>query len=261
MAIGARVCNAVTRIWSRVLREGIGWLRDLLSLPAVCARTPSWGRAMTALGYLTSVQGNSDEAVRVLDESLSYWREVGEPRALSVALFFRGLAIGWPAGDEASLLFFEQSLELSRVRGPRWTTHFSLMALGEWARAHGNYTRAEALLNQSLSLLEVEGERHGGFFTLNSLDSWPWHAMNWRMLNNLECGRCLPLWSSTADTAWSWRWTPSPVWPQRPDILGERRDCSARRTRRAPSSAISHMRRRVLTVSAGWRSLAPLWAM
>jgi non-specific serine/threonine protein kinase len=168
---GLRMAAALGRFWDTRgdLREGIGWLRGLLSLAAVRARTPGWGRAITALGYLTCVQGNIDEAVRVLDESLGYWREVGDPRALSVALFFRGLAVGWPVGDESSLPFFEQSLALSRVRGPRWTTYFALMALGEWARAHGDYARAEALLHESLSLVEVEGERHGGFFTLNSL--------------------------------------------------------------------------------------------
>jgi ATP/maltotriose-dependent transcriptional regulator MalT len=124
---------------------------------------------MTALGYLSSVQGNSEEAVRVLDDSLRFWREVKEPRALSVALFFRGLAVGWPTGDEASLPFFAQSLALSRARGPRWTTYFSLMALGEWARSHGDESRARLLLSESLSLIQVEGDRHGGFFTMNSL--------------------------------------------------------------------------------------------
>jgi ATP/maltotriose-dependent transcriptional regulator MalT len=95
---------------------------------------------------------------------------VGEPRALAVVLFFRGLAIGWPTGSEAaSLPFFEQSLELSRIGGPRWATYFSLMSLGELARVNGDYARAEKLLNEGLALVLVEGERHGGFFIRNTL--------------------------------------------------------------------------------------------
>jgi predicted ATPase len=168
---GLRVAAALGRFWDTRgdLREGIRWLRDLLALPTVRPRSPVWGRALTALGYLTSVQGNSDEAVRILDEALSYWRELGEPRALAVALFFRGIAVGWPRFDEASLPFVEQSLQLSRVGGPRWTTYFSLMSLGEAARALGDYPRAQALLNESLALVQIEGERHGAFFTLNCL--------------------------------------------------------------------------------------------
>jgi predicted ATPase/DNA-binding CsgD family transcriptional regulator len=168
---GLRTAAALGRFWDTRgdLREGIHWLRDVLALPTVRAKTPGWGRAMTALGYLVSFQGNSDEGVQLLDESLSYWRELGEPRALAVALFFRGLAVGWPRFDPASLPFFEQSLKLSRIRGPRWTTYFSLMTLGESARVQGDYSRADSLLNESLSLVEIEGERHGAFFTLNNL--------------------------------------------------------------------------------------------
>jgi non-specific serine/threonine protein kinase len=168
---GLRMAAALGRYWDTRgdLREGIRWLRDVLALSAVRPRTPSWSRAMTALGYLTSVQGNSEEAVQLLDESLSYWRELGEPRALAVALFFRGVAVAWPRSDLAALPFFEQSLELSRIRGPRWTTYFSLMTLGEAARVQGDYPRAEMLLNEGLSLVEIEGERHGAFFILNNL--------------------------------------------------------------------------------------------
>jgi DNA-binding CsgD family transcriptional regulator len=84
-------------------------------------------------------------------------------------LFFRGAAVAWPRSDLAALPFFEQSLELSRIRGPRWTTYFSLMTLGEAARVQGDYARAEMLLNEGLSLVEIEGERHGAFFILNNL--------------------------------------------------------------------------------------------
>ncbi|HEY2593104.1 MAG TPA: LuxR C-terminal-related transcriptional regulator [Chloroflexota bacterium] len=168
---GLRIGAALGRFWDTRgdPREGIGWLRDLLALPTVLTRTPGWGRAMTALGYLKSLDGNSDEAVAILDESLRYWRDLGEPRALAVALFFRGIAVGFPRFDEAALPFFQQSLELSRVRGPRWTTYFSLLSLGEAARALGDYARAQALLDEALSLVEIEGERHGAFFVFNSL--------------------------------------------------------------------------------------------
>ena len=104
---GRRIGAALGRFWITRgdLREGIDCLRDLLALPSVRARTPGWGRAMTALGYLTSVQGDSDQAVRILHESLSYWREPGEPRALAVALVFRGLVVGWPNFHQTALPF------------------------------------------------------------------------------------------------------------------------------------------------------------
>ena len=168
---GLRIGAALGRYWdTRGDPSGGHYLAARrVALPTVRPRTPSWGRGKTTLGYLTSAQGNSDEAVQLIDESLVYCGELREPRTLAVALFIRGLAVGLPRFDEASLPLFAQSLDLSRIRRPRWTTYFSLLALGEAARFLGEYSRAAALLDESLSLVQIEGKRQGAFFTLNSL--------------------------------------------------------------------------------------------
>ena len=168
---GLRIAAALARFWDTQghVLEGIGWLSDLLALRAVRRRTLSWARALTALGYLTSVRGDSAPAVALLDESLTFWRELGDPRALAVSVFFRGLAVAWPNADLSAIPFFEESLALSRQRGPRWTTYLSLAILGEGARLRRDLSRAEALLGESLSLAQAAGERWGVSIAHNGL--------------------------------------------------------------------------------------------
>ena len=55
-------------------------------------------------------------------------------------------SVGWQSAGRISIsAIIQQSLHLSRVRGPRWTTYFSLCSvLAEVARALGDYPRRVA---------------------------------------------------------------------------------------------------------------------
>jgi predicted ATPase/DNA-binding XRE family transcriptional regulator len=169
---GLRIAAAMVRFWDvhGDLREGTRWLTDLLALPAVRRGTLGWARALTARGYLTVLRGDRAQAIALLDESLTFWRELGDPRGLAVALFFRGLAVAWTGTDlDEALPIFSESLALAQQRGPRWTAIFCLYCLGETARVHGDLPRAEALLGQSLSLAMAANERWGSCHALFSL--------------------------------------------------------------------------------------------
>jgi len=169
---GLRIAAAMVRFWDvhGDLREGTRWLVDLLELPSVRRGTLGWARALTARGYLTVLRGERAEALALLDESLTVWRQLGDPRALAVALFFRGLAVAWTGTDlDGALPSFAESLALAQQRGPRWTAYFCLYCLGETARIHGDLPRAEALLGESLALSTAAGERWGAFHALYSL--------------------------------------------------------------------------------------------
>ena len=102
--------------------------------------------------------------------TLPFWRALGDPRGLGMALFFRGLAVAWTATDiQAAVPTFAESLALARQRGPRWTAYFCLYCMGEAARLAGDLERADALLSESLSLASAAPDRWGAFHALYGL--------------------------------------------------------------------------------------------
>jgi DNA-binding CsgD family transcriptional regulator len=163
---GLRIAAAMVRFWDvhGDLREGMRWLIDLLALPTVGKRTLGWARALTARAYLTILSGDGATGIALLDETLPFWRALGDPRGLALALFFRGLAIAWTGTDlREAVPTFAESLALARQRGPRWTAYFCLYCLGEAARLDGDLVRADALLTESLDLSTAAHDRWGAF--------------------------------------------------------------------------------------------------
>ena len=169
---GLRIAAAMVRFWDvhGDLREGVRWLSDLLALPTVRPSTLGWARAATARAYLTILSGDGASGLALLETTLPFWRALGDPRGLGMALFFRGLAVAWTATDiREAVPTFANSLALARQRGPRWTAYFCLYCLGEAARLEGDLERADALLSESLALSSAAPDRWGAFHALYGL--------------------------------------------------------------------------------------------
>jgi len=132
--------------------------------------TLGWARAVTARAYLTILSGDGASGMALVDETLPFWRALGDPRGLAMALFFRGLAIAWTAIDiREAVPTFAESLALARQRGPRWTAYFCLYCMGEAARLEGDLQRADVLLSESLALSSAAPDRWGAFHALYGL--------------------------------------------------------------------------------------------
>jgi non-specific serine/threonine protein kinase len=169
---GLRIAAAMVRFWDvhGDLREGMRWLAHLIALPSVRPATLGWARAVTARAYLTILGGDGASGMALLDETLPFWRDLGDPRGLAMALFFRGLAIAWTARDiHEAVPTFGESLALARQRGPLWTAYFCLYCMGEAARLAGDLERADLLLCESLSLSSAAPDRWGAFHALYGL--------------------------------------------------------------------------------------------
>lgn len=85
---GLRLATALRSFWRLVshVREGLRWLSELLSHPAAAARTPLRARALTTAADLVSWKGGTEEHLRLAEEAVSIYRDVGDPDGLADAL-------------------------------------------------------------------------------------------------------------------------------------------------------------------------------
>jgi non-specific serine/threonine protein kinase len=125
------------------------------------------------LGYRAATPGEQALALRLLDDSVHYWRSSGHAQALATAQFMYGYAIAWPAADAASwaqaVPSFRESLALGRQDGPGWVCYLSLYCLAEAARLNQDHVQAEALVTESVALARAAGDDWSASLALISL--------------------------------------------------------------------------------------------
>jgi len=189
-ATGIGIAAAAWRFWQLrgQLREGRGWLDQLLALPAEQERDELRAQALTAAGGIAYWQGDRaareyyeealdirramddrpgiadalqnlaytvmaadmDEGMRVFQESLDRYRELGDER--NIASVLGALAYGrmmTGRHDEARPAF-EEALERNAALGVAGRANDNRFALGHLDRLAGNLTGAAARYRESL---------------------------------------------------------------------------------------------------------------
>jgi non-specific serine/threonine protein kinase len=174
---GLRIAAALVRFWDMQghVHEGAAYLSRLLGLPRRRARTPAWGAALTAFGYLAALRGERTPAVEALDDGIAFWRQAADARGQASALFFRGYAVAWNAADAdgwaEAVPYFTESLALARRHGPRWAEIFALYCLAEATRLRGAATEAEAMLGECVAVARAAGDGWSASHALHRLGS------------------------------------------------------------------------------------------
>src|SRR5262249_58569279 len=82
-------------------REGFGWLRRLLAVPAAGPPSGLGGRALGAASNLAWMLGDHAAARALAEEGLAVGRAAGEPEAVAGALNTLG-RLAWARGDYAA---------------------------------------------------------------------------------------------------------------------------------------------------------------
>ena len=173
---GLRLVGALGRFWLARghLREGRAWAEGLLRLvatPAVGSTSsgtagtiggvPAQVRAgaLIAGGSLAFRQEDSVAAVRWLEEGAALARAAGDPRATITALSALGLLAHMRGGDwERAVVYFEESLELSRKLGDQWRIAVALGNLGDTLARLGHLERAAETFSEALARARQAGD-------------------------------------------------------------------------------------------------------
>ena len=104
-------------------------------------------------------QEDSVAAVRWLEEGAALARAAGDPRATITALSALGLLAHMRGGDwERAVVYFEESLELSRKLGDQWRIAVALGNLGDTLARLGHLERAAETFSEALARARQAGD-------------------------------------------------------------------------------------------------------
>ena len=152
-------------------REGRNWLEQVLAQPGAEARTLARAKALRGLGLLLQAQGDFPEAQWMLEESVSISREIGAAGTFDLAGALTTLAnVTLLQGNPgATLKLAGESLRLFQELRVTWGAGLALWYLGRATAELDDPAGARSLLEESVALLRVAGDRGILAFSLNTL--------------------------------------------------------------------------------------------
>jgi predicted ATPase len=163
--------GALGRYWYARGRwsEGRNLLSEILARPDAGERTIARAKTLSWAGWLAHWQGDFEQALTLLEESVTIWQELGGSLGMAEALNNLG-AVAQEKGDYVkSRQYHEKSLAIRRKRGDRRAIAVSLHNLGELYLTQGDYAQARAAYEESLPLFREVGHVMGVADSLSSL--------------------------------------------------------------------------------------------
>jgi predicted ATPase len=160
---GLRCATALVRFWMyRGDRgEALGWLEQLLALPAASPRTAVRAEALLAAADLATCREEYQRAAALADDALAIGRELDDTRLAADAtaqLGFTAIRRGDFAGARELL---EAALPRLRQTGRGWDASFALGALGAVASVAPDMPLARSLLAEGLTISRAIGHDWG----------------------------------------------------------------------------------------------------
>jgi non-specific serine/threonine protein kinase len=160
---GLRLARALERFWRTrgYISEVWRWHEETLS-KSEGASASLRAKVLRIAGDVAVAQGNIEQAVKTLEESLALSRVTGDKRDIAYALLSRGhmgLVVLNQDDYGQVVALLEEGLALFQGLQDKRGIAESLRLLGEMALRQGDYSRANALLEESLALFQELGDK------------------------------------------------------------------------------------------------------
>jgi len=171
-AAGIKIADALEQFW--MLR---GHSRENFSrVMALVDRAPD-DRALKATilvvaGYVAHCLRDHDVAVRLADEGLALWRELGDARGMAVAMARRGVMAIWQGDHGRAEALLTEARALFRETGGEAASgieHPIAAFLAQAVQEQGAHERARALYEESLVEAQARGDKHAAAYSRRHL--------------------------------------------------------------------------------------------
>jgi predicted ATPase/DNA-binding winged helix-turn-helix (wHTH) protein len=163
-----RLCVALFRFWDmrEHLTEGRTRLETVLRLAG--AEFPE-ERARVAhfIGALATAQGDYPAAEHFLQQSLSFYEDLGDEPGIAVSLNALGVSARDRGDYSAAHSYFERSLACWRLLSDRLAIARCLHNLANVVKVRGDYPRARWALGEAADIFAELGDRTGAAWSIN----------------------------------------------------------------------------------------------
>ncbi len=165
-----RIATSLWRFWwtHGYWSEGVQWLKaGSAASEAIAVELKA--KALTQSGWLCRFMGDFEQAIRLLDESVSLWRQSADQTGLAMALSNLGASLLRQGDAARAQALVEEALELSQQNGDKLGAYFSLEVLGHVASRKGNASKAIQLYSEALALAQQASDDDHSANLLNNL--------------------------------------------------------------------------------------------
>jgi len=173
---GMRLANAVFWFWLHrgYWGEGRGWLEEASRLTSASASPAALAEAHSGVGMIAWVQGDHDEALSQLEESVGWLRELGDGQALVHPLHFLSMEMLGRGDTAAARSLAEESVKIARDGNGGFDLALALASLGLAAHTQNDYAAARPALEECADISRKIGDywllslpyRHLGYMEL-----------------------------------------------------------------------------------------------
>jgi predicted ATPase/DNA-binding CsgD family transcriptional regulator len=163
-----RLASLLWRFWERkgYLSEGRSQLASILARSPGSAPISARNSALTGAGVLAALQGDYDQAIRLSEDALSGWNQLGDHQGIARTLLSLASVARYRDDYDAAESLGQESLAAFRAINDRWGVGHVLAHLGMVTWVQGNHAMGTTYFEEALANLRAIGDESGIFEVL-----------------------------------------------------------------------------------------------
>ncbi len=156
--VGLRLASAQVRYWvdSGSVQDGSEWLSQLLDQSDAFISMPTRAKALNAHGVLSIYNGRNIEGMRLAEEGLSLFRQLGDRKGEAFSLYGLSVFYTFTSDLRKGRLFANESLEIYKELGDKAGIAEILTFMGA-VGINKDYQQARSSLEEGLALYRELG--------------------------------------------------------------------------------------------------------